>query len=59
MNEHVKWRKSSRSGTSGGACVAVAVTGEAALVKDTKLSDSPILRMSKSDFAALRSLAQN
>jgi hypothetical protein len=37
------WRKSSRSGSSGGQCVEVALAHEAVMVRDSKNADGPML----------------
>lgn len=48
------WRKSSRSGNSGGNCVEVRVNDEEFQVRDSKLSErSPIFECSPEDFASL------
>ena len=39
----VAWRKSSRSGDNGGACVEVATVGPAVAVRDSKHPDGPLL----------------
>lgn len=51
-----KWRKSSRSGGSGGSCVEARLSGVGPQVRDSKLGDaSPILSMSTRDYTALLS----
>ncbi|TDD33989.1 DUF397 domain-containing protein [Actinomadura sp. KC06] len=39
----VTWRKSSRSGSSGGQCVEVASMGSKVAVRDSKDPDGPVL----------------
>ncbi|MEV0055670.1 DUF397 domain-containing protein [Saccharopolyspora shandongensis] len=47
------WRKSSRSGGTGGACVEVALVVNAAGVRDSKLGDaSPILPFAPGAWSA-------
>ena len=41
-----QWRKSSRSGGNGGACVEVGQLGGAVLVRDSKTDNSPELPFS-------------
>jgi hypothetical protein len=49
-----KWRKSSRSGNSGGNCVEARLNEAGPEVRDSKLGeDSPILALSRTDFTAL------
>lgn len=38
---NVRWRKSTRSGNTGGACVEVAAVGEAVAVRDSKDPSGP------------------
>lgn len=40
------WRKSTRSGGNGGACVEVGQLGGSVLVRDTKSANSPELAFS-------------
>ena len=50
-----QWRKSSRSGSQGGACVEVADLGNVVGVRDSKDPDGPKLAFSRremADFAA-------
>lgn len=51
MNEIV-WRKSSRSGSSGGDCVEVAVLPDRVLVRDSKHPDGPALTFTHSEWRA-------
>ena len=37
------WRKSSHSGSNGGACVEVGTAGPAVAVRDSKHPDGPLL----------------
>ncbi len=46
MTDNLKWTKSSYSGAQGGNCIAVADDAGRVLVKDTKDTQSPILRFS-------------
>lgn len=40
------WRKSTRSGSSGGDCVETAKPGVTVMIRDSKLGDaSPVLRV--------------
>jgi hypothetical protein len=51
----VRWRKSSRSGSQGGACVEVAGLGDGVAIRDSKNPDGPKLaftRREMADFAA-------
>jgi hypothetical protein len=41
-----QWRKSSRSGGNGGACVEVGQLGDIVLVRDSRSDDSPELAFS-------------
>lgn len=53
--EEQRWRKSSRSGNSGGNCVEVATPSERdiVLVRDSKLGDNgPVLAMTRSEWRA-------
>jgi hypothetical protein len=50
-----QWRKSSRSGGNGGACVEVGQCGGSVLVRDSKTESSPELPFSSeawTDFLA-------
>lgn len=48
------WRKSSRSGGNGGSCVEAQLHVNEPQVRDSKMGDaSPILRLSRCDYAAL------
>jgi hypothetical protein len=48
-----RWRKSSRSGNSGGACVEVARLSGAIGVRDSKNPNAPGLAISGESFARL------
>jgi predicted secreted Zn-dependent protease len=50
MANLTEWRKSSFCGN--GACVEVAVAGEDFLVRDSKDSDSPVLKFTRDEWAA-------
>lgn len=53
------WRKSSRSGNSGGNCVEARMHGAVPEIRDSKYPASGILTGSPSDFVALlRSIRQ-
>ena len=43
--EHLRWRKSSRSGGDNGQCVEVACAADERLVRDSK-NQGPVLRFS-------------
>ncbi|QIZ33633.1 DUF397 domain-containing protein [Saccharopolyspora sp. ASAGF58] len=47
----VTWRKSSRSGSSGGQCVEVAVQPAVVGVRDSKDPDGPVLVFGPGAFA--------
>jgi len=54
-----KWRKSSRSGNSGGNCVEARTDGQSFEVRDSKLGDdSPIIGLSAEDYVGLLRAAQ-
>lgn len=42
MTDHIRWRKSSRSGANANGCVELAHTGD--LVRDSKNTDGPKLK---------------
>jgi hypothetical protein len=44
--EHVRWKKSSKSGGDNGQCVELALPTEGLLVRDSKNPDGPSLRFS-------------
>ncbi|GAA4911156.1 uncharacterized protein DUF397 [Stackebrandtia albiflava] len=49
-----KWRKSSRSPSTGGNCVEARMHAGTPEIRDSKMGDrSPILEMSRTDFVAL------
>jgi len=48
----VAWRKSSRSGDNGGACVEVATVGPAVAVRDSKHPDGPLLAFAANTWQA-------
>lgn len=39
----LRWKKSSRSGGSGGNCVEVAFSGDAVVIRDSKCPAGPVL----------------
>jgi hypothetical protein len=46
------WRKSSYSGSNGGACVEVGTTGRAVAVRDSKDLDGPLLTFAADTWTA-------
>ncbi|MDL4817980.1 DUF397 domain-containing protein [Actinomadura opuntiae] len=48
----VRWRKSSRSGDTGGACVEVASLAKRVGVRDSKDADGPALVFSAAEWRA-------
>jgi len=50
MSDHIRWRKSSRSGANANGCVELAHTKE--LVRDSKDPDGPPLRADVTSFLA-------
>ena len=48
----VAWRKSSRSGDNGGACVEVGTVGSAVAVRDSKHPDGPLLAFTADTWQA-------
>ncbi|MEU8798032.1 DUF397 domain-containing protein [Spirillospora sp. NPDC048819] len=48
-----RWRKSSRSGTTGGECVEVAALDPAVAVRDSKDPDGPELVLVAGDWRTL------
>jgi hypothetical protein len=53
----VKWRKSSRSDSNGGACVEVAETIDRVMVRDSKDVAGPALAVTRAEWVAfVRSL---
>jgi hypothetical protein len=54
-----QWRKSSRSGNSGGNCVEARAKEEAFEVRDSKLgANSPIFELGTKDFLSLLRVAR-
>ena len=54
------WRKSSRSSTAQGNCVEARQSAGQAQIRDSKMGDgSPILQLSRSEFAALLDSVNN
>lgn len=53
--EHVRWKKSSRSGGDNGQCVELAVPTEGLLVRDSKNPEGPSLRFSAAALGGLLS----
>ncbi|MFF5704670.1 DUF397 domain-containing protein [Streptomyces sp. NPDC012794] len=49
----IAWRKSSYSGSEGGACVEVATSPAAVHVRDSKVTDGPVLNLAPASWAAL------
>jgi hypothetical protein len=52
----VAWRKSSRSGDNGGACVEVATVGPAVAVRDSNHPDGPLLAFAADTWKAFTDL---
>ncbi|MBA0127860.1 protein of unknown function [Haloechinothrix alba] len=50
--DELRWRKSSRSNSNGGACVEVAAQHERVLVRDTKERDGGIVTVPLSAWRA-------
>jgi Domain of unknown function (DUF397) len=48
----VAWRKSSRSGDNGGACVEVGAVGPAVAVRDSKHPNGPLLAFAAETWKA-------
>ena len=48
----VAWRKSSQSGSNGGACVEVGTAGSAIAVRDSKHTDGPYLAFAPDSWKA-------
>ena len=48
----IEWRKASYSTSNGGACVEVAVIGNAVAVRDSKNPDGPNLAFAPEDWKA-------
>ncbi|WP_079429906.1 DUF397 domain-containing protein [Streptomyces katrae] len=46
------WRKSSYSGDAGGACVEVAAHPAAVHIRDSKVTDGPVLTVAPTTWAA-------
>jgi hypothetical protein len=46
------WRKSSRSGPQGGACVEIAAGGRVILARDSKLPDGAVLAFDRGAWSA-------
>ncbi|MFI0370514.1 DUF397 domain-containing protein [Actinomadura sp. 1N219] len=56
MNRELTWRKSSRSGSSGGNCVELASMDEKVAVRDSKDPHGPVLFVTRAALrAAIRS----
>lgn len=49
----VVWRKSSYSGSEGGQCVEVATCADSVHVRDSKVTDGPVLDLAPAAWAAL------
>lgn len=48
----LKWRKSSRSNSNGGACVEVATLSDRVMVRDSKDPRGPVLAVSPAEWRA-------
>ncbi|GAA0207573.1 hypothetical protein GCM10010492_01430 [Saccharothrix mutabilis subsp. mutabilis] len=59
MSGRVAWRKSSRSGGTGGDCVELAHTRSAVLVRDSKNPDGPKLVFTPAHFAGFLNALRN
>ena len=55
---NVTWRKSSYSGDNGGACVEVASTGEALVIRDSKDPHGPKLTFTLCGWQAFTRLLE-
>lgn len=53
--EHVRWKKSSKSGPDNSQCVELAVPAEGLLVRDSKNPKGPSLRFSAAALGGLLS----
>lgn len=62
-NEHLTWKRSTRSGDNGGNCVEIATDGSSAYVRDSKLVQAdgtyqgPVLAVTANDLRSLIRLA--
>jgi hypothetical protein len=50
--EVIKWRKSSRSGATGGECVELASFPDLIAIRDSKNPHGPMLALDRADFGA-------
>ena len=48
----IAWRKSSYSGSNGGACVEIGTAGPAVAVRDSKYPDGPLLAFAAQTWQA-------
>ncbi|MEV7526661.1 DUF397 domain-containing protein [Streptomyces sp. NPDC091371] len=55
----VAWQKSSYSDTDGGQCVEVATCASAIHVRDSKVTDGPVLDLAPTAWAALTDWARS
>lgn len=56
--DHLRWFKSSYSGSGGGDCVEVAAARDAVFVRDSKITDdTPLLRIGRAQWAVFVALA--
>ncbi|MGW0366323.1 DUF397 domain-containing protein [Streptomyces sp. NPDC002990] len=53
MSDTPKWFKSSYSSSDGDQCVEVAACAEAVHVRDSKVSDGPVLDLAPGSWAGL------
>jgi hypothetical protein len=51
-DRELSWRKSSRSGDNGGACVEVAELPDRVMVRDSKNVTGPTLAVSRAEWRA-------
>ncbi|WP_243718270.1 DUF397 domain-containing protein [Actinomadura sp. 7K534] len=53
LGSSLRWRKSSRSDSEGGACVEVAALTSVVVVRDSKDPNGPVLAFAREAFGAL------
>lgn len=56
--EHLRWRKSTKSGGDNGQCVELALPGRDLLVRDSKNPEGAVLRFSGEALGALLAAAR-
>lgn len=52
MADNIRWRKSLRSGSNGGACVEVATVERVIVVRDSKDPKGPMLTFAARDWTS-------